>query len=359
MEDKIELINILKNHFSNDKVAMNYHGVFDDSFTEQLISLAENEVEKKVKKRMVLLVSESFQNIVRHGGSLLDTGKNSLFGIRGTENFLHIFSSNLVTESTKIFLDKTVDEINQLDKDQIKELYFEVLEKGSMNIRGGAGLGLIEMARKSGSPLQKKFKKIGENMYTFCLQIDLILDDSLERDPVPLAIEENRSVHKLIETYDIVFLYKGDFNGDIMHPILNIMTQNTETGKKSAEFILFHSTVELMQNIARHTKPTDGKSEGIFSLNKTPKGYYLCTGNPVDGNQEEMIRFIEEINQLSKAELDVLYRKALKENVKKEGSSAGIGLLDLRRNTMTRIDVKLITDKNGPYLMVGLEIPFN
>lgn len=360
MKDKIELISVLRDCFSGDKLCMNYHGIFDDMFTEQLISLAECDVDKKAKKKMALLVSECFQNIVRHGDTELSKEKTSLFGIRGTEHFLHIFSTNLVTDSTREFLEKKLDEINHLDKDQIKNLYYEVLENGNVSLKGGAGLGLIEMARKSGRPLQKDFRKIGDNVNSFYLQIDLIQSDFEETDviPEPLSIIENQSVHDLIEEHKIVFLYKGDFSEESMFPILHILIQNTDIGIEYSEFILFHSTVELMQNITRHAKRTDGKTEGLLSMNKTANGHYLCTGNPVDGNLDEMVRFIEEINQLSKVELDILYRKALKENIRNADSSAGIGLLDLRRTTMTTIDVKIVTDSNGSYLMIGLEIPF-
>ena len=51
MQAKIGLIDLLRKCFSQDKISMNYHGVFDDVFTEQLISLVESDFEKKAKKK--------------------------------------------------------------------------------------------------------------------------------------------------------------------------------------------------------------------------------------------------------------------------------------------------------------------
>ncbi len=360
MQAKIGLIDLLRKCFSQDKISMNYHGVFDDVFTEQLISLVESDFEKKAKKRMALLISESFQNIVRHKDDELGGDKNSLFGIRGIDQFLHIFSSNLVDTSTKEFLEKRLEEINKMDKDQIKTLYSEALEKGHVSSKGGAGLGLIEMARKSGRPIQKEFKRNEDNSYAFFMQVDLVVNDDEENNKthLPISIRENEDIHEIIIEHDIVFLYKGDFSSEIMNPILSIMRENTDGEENPGGFKIFHGAVELIQNIVRHGKMLDGKREGIFSLNKTKNGYYICTGNHIDGNVDEVIKHIENLNRKSKEELNEIYRKVLKESAKTEGDSAGVGLIDLRRTTMNSIDVKTGFDRNGTYIMIGVEIPF-
>lgn len=359
MNNKIALIKLLKKCFSQDKISMNYHGVFDDAFTDQLISLADCDVEKKAKKRMALLISESFQNIVRHGDSEIGGEENSLFGIRGVDQFLHIFSANSVTNSTKVFLEKKLDEINKMDKDQIKVFYAESLESGSISAKGGAGLGLIEMARKSERPIQKEFKKLDKDLYAFYMQVDLVIDNNQEKqeEPIPISINENKDIHELIVEHNIVFLYKGDFSSEIMNPILSIMRQNTDENGNSVGFKIFHTAVELMQNIVRHGKEIDGKKEGIFSLNKTDKGYYLCTGNHINDDSKHVTDFIDEINRKEKPELDQLYRSVLKQSVFNEGNSAGVGLIDLRRSMMTKFDVETGSDENGTYIMIGIEIP--
>lgn len=361
MKDQIALIDILRKCFTGDKISMNYHGLFDDAFTEQLIALAESDVEKKAKKRMALLISESFQNIVRHGDLEVSGKEESMFGIRGIDKFLHIFSANSVSKSTKDFLEEKLDEINKLDKEQLKALYAEALENGTISSKGGAGLGLIEMARKSERKIQKKFKKITEELYAFYMQIDLVIGETIEDETQsePISIKENEIIQELITEHEIIFLYKGDFSSDTMNPILSIMKQNTnDENGKSIGFKIFHSSVELMQNIVRYGAEIDGKKEGIFSLNKTKNGYYLCTGNYIVGDSENFEKFISDINQKDKTELDLLYRKTLKESALNDDDSAGIGMIDLRRVIMNKIDVAKGIDSKGTYLMIGLEITY-
>lgn len=359
MNNKIALMKLLKNCFSNDKISMNYHGVFDDTFTEKLISIADSDIEKKAKKRMALLISESFQNIVRHGESEIEDSGASLFGIRGLDQFLHIFSANSVTSSSKAFLEEKLNEINKMNKDEIKAFYLESLEKGFITSKGGAGLGLIEIARKSERPIQKEFKKIDEDNYAFYMQIDLLIDSNLENVEalIPISIGENKIIHELVIEHNIVFLYKGDFSSDVMNPILSIMRQNISETGNSVGYKIFHTAVELMQNIVRHGLEIDGRKEGIFSLNKTDNGYYVSTTNYTNSDTNDFERFVKEINLKEKEELNQLYRFFLKVNAVKEGNSAGVGLIDIRRSMMTEIDIECGNDQKGNYLMIGIEIP--
>ncbi len=358
MGDQIVLINLLRHCFSKDRISMNYHGDFDDTYTDKLISLVEQDVEKKAKKRMALLISESFQNIVRHADTEAGGNKNSTFGIRGIDEFLHIFSSNIVDKGTKEFLEKKLEEINGLDKDQIKAYYTEALENSTMSAKGGAGLGLIEMARKSERPIQKNFKEVEGNNYSFYMQIDLLLNEKEGAEPASpqLKLEDNTALNELIIEHDIIFLFKGDFSVEVINPMLTIMKQNISDGGKTAGYRIFHTAVELMQNVSRYGKDMGGKKEGIFSLNKTPKGYYLCTGNYMEGKPDQFIEHVKHINSLDQKELDDLYKKVLKESVKNEGNNAGVGLIDLRRKNPNLLEVKSTSDKNGDYVVVGIEI---
>ena len=229
MTEGIKLIALLRKCFSKDRICMYYRGNFNDTFTDKLISLADYDVDKKAKKRMAFLMSESFQNIIRHGNEELSSHTASLFGIRAVDPFFHIFSSNLVTNQDKSFLEEKLSVINKLDKEQLKAHYTKVLEEGTLSKKGGANLGLIEMAKKSQKPIQIEFKKLEDKIFAFNMQIDLIVDDQAGADLLdhPMAIEENTAMYDLMQEHTIIFLYKGDFTDDIITPMLNILEGNT------------------------------------------------------------------------------------------------------------------------------------
>ncbi len=358
MRDYIVLVNQLREYLHKDKICLYYHGLFDDMFTDKLILLIDQDVEKKAKKRTALLISESFQNIVRHGDNELGGKNSSLFGIRGIAQFIHIFSFNLVDTDTRSLLETRLKEINSLNKEQIKAYYTETLQKGEMSEKGGAGLGLIEMARKSERPIQKEFKERDKNIHAFYMQVDLMTQEALENENTcdPLPIQQNEVLHQLITDYDIIFLFKGDFSSEIMNPMFHIMKENTTDGGKNTGYKIFHPAVELMQNVARHGCETEGRNEGIFSMNKTSKGYYLCTGNYTDGNVQQLREQVNRLNSLNKEELDNLYREVLKENAKNENNNAGVGLIDLKRKNNNPIQLSCLSDSSGNYVIIGVEI---
>jgi hypothetical protein len=359
MVNGLQLISLLRKCFFEDKICMFYRGNFDDTFTDKLISLADYEVEKKAKRRISFLISESFQNIVRHGNDELSSKNDSLFGIRAVAPFLDIFSSNLINDKDRSFLEGKLNLINTLDKDQLKEYYLKVLEEGNLSKKGGAGLGLIEMAKKSQKPIQVEFKKLEDDIFAFNMQIDLIVDE--EASPAllenPMVIGENTAMYDLMVENDMIFLYKGDFSEDTISPMLNILEGNTADKSNSFGYKIYHAAVEMMQNVVRHSSSANDK-EGIFAINKSEIGCFLYTGNYISGDVKKLQEHVKKINSMTKNELDMLYRQQLKASISLPGNNAGVGLIDLRRSFMTPIDIKFVEDKFGNYLTLGIEIPF-
>ena len=360
MSEHINLIHILRKYFFEDRICMFYNGAFDDFFTDKLISLADYDISKKAKRRMAFLMSESFQNIVRHSDEQPGGSLKRLFGIRGIDPYLHIFSSNLVNSNDKEYLEKTLDHINQLDKEKIKEYYTKVLNEGMISEKGGAGLGLIEMAKRSERPVQVDFKAQDDGIYAFNLQVDLPVDQQeAEEKPIePLSIVDNTVLYDLILFKKIIFIFKGDFSDNIIPPLLNILENNIGDKKNTDLFKIYHIAVELIQNVSRHGKKINEKNSGAFYIKKLDKGFYVGTGNYIDKDSSHIYEHIENINSLNKAELDEIYRDTLKKSVKTKIKNAGVGLIDMRRTLRHTIELKQSKDKIGNYIMIGVKITF-
>ena len=59
--------------------------------------------------------------------------------------------------------------INKSNKKSLKELYKEQIKKGRLSDKGGAGLGFIDIARKTGQQLMYSFLDINEKKTYFVL----------------------------------------------------------------------------------------------------------------------------------------------------------------------------------------------
>ena len=92
--------------------------------------------------------------------------KSALFMIRKVDGEYSIMTGNFIPSENVEMMKGRLDRINEMDKDQLKLYYKEVLNNGEMSAKGGGGLGMIDIARKSGKKLEYDFDSI-DNEYSF------------------------------------------------------------------------------------------------------------------------------------------------------------------------------------------------
>jgi len=77
-----------------------------------------------------------------------------------------IFTGNYITNANAEVLKEKLDKINSLGAEELKAYYKEVLNNGMMSEKGGGGLGMIDIARKSGKKLDYDFQAV-DDMHSF------------------------------------------------------------------------------------------------------------------------------------------------------------------------------------------------
>ena len=88
------------------------------------------------------------------------------------DNYRIITGNYMLKENINILKGK-IDHVNSLDKEQLKTYYKEVLNNGTMSAKGGGGLGIIDIARKSGQKLDYDFMEVNETFSFFTLNINI------------------------------------------------------------------------------------------------------------------------------------------------------------------------------------------
>lgn len=159
-----------------------YRGLFSQVITDSIIALTENNLDStgestKLKKRVFSIMVECLQNITRHqfidGREDLTADQSGMFVICNKDKSYQMTSGNVVNKDAIPHLTKLLEKVNSLDKDELKQYYKQVLEDGSISSKGGAGLGLIEMARKSGNKLFYTFEEIDELISYFYMNTSI------------------------------------------------------------------------------------------------------------------------------------------------------------------------------------------
>lgn len=135
--------------------------------------------EPKVRKKVYNVLVESLQNLYHHVEELPEKFKDrdkfdSKFGVLviAKENeAIKISCGNFITSEKIKFLKDKIDKINSLSKDELKDMYKFILNHQKLSAKGGGGLGLVDIARKTGNKLEYTFQHYEDDYYFFNLDV--------------------------------------------------------------------------------------------------------------------------------------------------------------------------------------------
>ena len=154
-----------------------YEGKFTPQTTKSVLHLAERNIDSiaedpATKRKVFNILVECLQNVVKHGEKLEHPEKGQVPVLMiGREEYQYlIISGNAMLAKSVKDLKARIDKINTLDKEGLKELYKVIMRNNTVSEKGGAGLGLIDMARKSGGPLDYDFTDIDHELCYFSLK---------------------------------------------------------------------------------------------------------------------------------------------------------------------------------------------
>ncbi|MCG8385209.1 MAG: SiaB family protein kinase [Cytophagales bacterium] len=151
-----------------------YEGEFTQEITKSVLAMAERNMdssgeESTTKRKVFNVMVECLQNIVKHADDVKNN-HSAIFMVGKQENEYIIVSGNPIQKDSVDDLTERLDHINSLDKDGLKNLYKDIIKNTEISDKGGAGLGFVDMARKSGNPLEYEFVEIDGTSSFFCLR---------------------------------------------------------------------------------------------------------------------------------------------------------------------------------------------
>lgn len=154
-----------------------YEGEFTQEITKSVLAMAERNMESmgeesNIKRKVFNVMVECLQNIVKHCEEIVEDNRKhtAIFMIGKQEDEYVITSGNPVRNDTVPLLKQKLERINSLDKDGLKNLYKDIIKGTDISDKGGAGLGFVDMARKSGRPLEFDFESLNNGLTFFSLK---------------------------------------------------------------------------------------------------------------------------------------------------------------------------------------------
>lgn len=349
-----------------DTLSFFYQGSFSDEITDKIIGLSEYSIsvlqdQARMSSKVSFLIAECFQNVVRHGteadASIINKRYTGMFSTRHIGTSYYIASCNLVKKENIDFLTSRIDDINRLDKEDLKKMYLQNLEHEGLSSKGGAGLGLIEMARKSGQKLEYLFEPYDQEYSFFYLQIKMKSSDvQLQNSVSSIPIHQTVEFHTLMMQNNFLLMHKGDYSRESVIPILRMLENNlrSQTDVFKYKKKVFHILVEVLQNISKHSFVENGIHHGIFVLGMQDDSYNVLAGNYVAADEIDELRMrLDQLNSMNKDEMNSLYKTTLRQGKSTKRGGAGLGLIDIARESLRKIDYVFypIDDKKSFFLM--------
>ena len=163
-------------------VIISFKGVMTSEILTTTLQIMESRMDKleerpKIRKKIFNVLVECLQNLYHHIDDDIDdkstpqNKRNCLF-ILARENAAYIITTgNYIKPEDSPILEEKLDTINGMTRDELKSYYKQVLNEGTMSDKGTAGLGMIDIARKSGKKLEYDLTPINENLTFFSLSV--------------------------------------------------------------------------------------------------------------------------------------------------------------------------------------------
>jgi len=158
-------------------LTMVYEGVVEQTIIRTIANSIEKKMEEeneniKLKKLIFHITVELLQNIAKYSDDEIK-GKGIIIVGKVHEKY-YISSGNVIKNEKVSILTSLIESINQLNTDEIKNLYETAISNGKYNTQGGAGLGLIDIVRKSKEKLQYNFESLNNNTAFFLVTITIL-----------------------------------------------------------------------------------------------------------------------------------------------------------------------------------------
>jgi len=341
-------IHTLYEALAGDRLGFLYSGQFHDEHTARLIALGEEvldgtEGDRALRTKLAFVMVEAYQNIVRHRTPLpreveLGAGR-SLFLLRSGDRGHEVVAVNPVHRSEAGELGGMLERIRGLDLVQLKDLFLRGLQSEKRTGRGGAGLGLIEMARRSGYELRHELRAIDEEHLLFTLRVGV----GGPGGEGPIA-----PVHAMVAAQDILLLSRGRSTAGVQEAVLRIIEKDLEElpGRSADRGRAYLAATEFLEGVG------NGNPEPIIVLGRSNGHYALVVGTRTSAAiADGLEREVAAINALSPQDVRRRYRDLLLGRLP-EGGARMAGLLDLAAHSIAPLRFARFPMGGEPLLLV-------
>ncbi len=333
-----------------------YRGMFTPKIINNILMLTEPNLNRiddklKIRKRIYFIMVECLQNITRHQeeGDETISENSGIFILQKRENSYFVTTGNLILRSQITDLEEKLEIVNQMDQHEIKKYYQEVLAKGQLSEKGGAGLGFIAMVRKSHAKLQYDFRPVDDDYAYFYLRAQIPLTKKQTEENQNdgfFSLEKSKQLHELLNKENILLNFNGAFTRENLDNLLPMIQEQIEFTINVKERV-FKIMFEMLQNIVNYGENYDEKLQGIeggpgiFLLSERDNAFLLTAGNYLQtAKTGTLSQKIEFVNKLTDNELVHFYHNLSTFFQKGEIKKPDLSIIQMRAKSKNKLYYK-------------------
>lgn len=182
----LQRIHDLYDEMERQRVMLSFKGTLSPDLVTALLGVVERKLEHiepdpRTRKRLFNVLMECLQNLYHHNAHVrldLDSPETTsephgVVMIAHLDQGYQVLTGNFMDGADVESLKGHLDRINSLPPEQLRDFYRETLADGTYTKRGGGGLGMIDIARKSGGKLEYGFVPYDKNSAFFSLNVNV------------------------------------------------------------------------------------------------------------------------------------------------------------------------------------------
>jgi len=167
---------------TDGEVILHYKGNIDSDVINHVLDTVEDKMveineQSKLRKKVYNVLVESLQNLYHHVDKVPEdfedqtSERYGLLIVKKVDKGYLIITGNFIGAEKIEKLEEKIKRINRSSHEEIKELYKFILNHQKISAKGGGGLGLVDIARKTGNKLEYSFKEYNSKHSFFYMNI--------------------------------------------------------------------------------------------------------------------------------------------------------------------------------------------
>lgn len=161
----------IRNAMQSSGVIMAYNGVVSDELMVTLADILRARLEGlddvKRSRTVFSVFMEGMQNLIWHGRT--DKNSSGMVCISERDKEITIVCGNRIEREDSLKLKGVLEQLQNADKETIRQLYREGMSRSNGHEGPGAGLGLLEIARRATHPISFAFADVDATHVDFYL----------------------------------------------------------------------------------------------------------------------------------------------------------------------------------------------